>query len=81
MINAYDRCVFDYEDDDPEVIKLVLEQDGKSKTVYKGTLSYDDFPKKFTIKGWSENNGTVTLYKGDVATGNSYNVEFKKVRQ
>lgn len=72
---------FDYEDDDPEVIKLVLEQDGKSKTVYKGTLSYDDFPKKFTIKGWSENNGTVTLYKGDVATGNSYNVEFKKVRQ
>ena len=38
-------------------------------------------PKKFSIKGWSENNGTVTLYKGDVATGNSYNVEFKKVRQ
>lgn len=72
---------FDYEDDAPEVIKLVLEQDGKSKTVYKGTLSYDDFPKKFSIKGWSENNGTVTLYKGDVATGNSYNVEFKKVRQ
>lgn len=72
---------FDYEEDEPEVIKLVLEQDGKSKTVYKGTLSYDDFPKKFSIKGWSENNGTVTLYKGDVATGNSYNVEFKKVRQ
>ena len=72
---------FDYEDDEPAVIKLVLEQDGKSKTVYKGTLSYDDFPKKFSIKGWSENNGTVTLYKGDVATGNSYNVEFKKVRQ
>ena len=72
---------FDYEDDEPEVIKLVLEQDGKTKTIYKGTLSYDDFPKKFSIKGWSENNGTVTLYKGDVATGNSYNVEFKKVRQ
>lgn len=72
---------FDYEDDEPAIIKLVLEQDGKSKTVYKGTLSYDDFPKKFSIKGWSENNGTVTLYKGDVATGNSYNVEFKKVRQ
>ena len=72
---------FDYEDDEPAVIKLVLEQDGKTKTIYKGTLSYDDFPKKFSIKGWSENNGTVTLYKGDVATGNSYNVEFKKVRQ
>lgn len=72
---------FDYEDDDSAIIKLVLTQDGKSKTVYSGTLSYSDFPKKFTITGWSENNGTVTMCKGDDVVEGSYNVEFKKVAQ
>ncbi len=72
---------FEYEDDDPAMIKLVLTQDGKSKTVYSGTLSYDDFPKKFTITGWSENNGTITMCKGDDVVDGSYNVEFKKVVQ
>ncbi len=71
---------FDYEDESA-MIKLVLTQDGKKKTVWKGTLTYDDFPKKFSVEGWSENNGTVTLYKDDIATGSSYNVEFKKVKQ
>lgn len=72
---------FEYEDEEPAVIKLVLTQDGKSRTVYKGTLSYSDFPKKFTINGWSENNGTVTVCKGDDVLDGSYNVEFKKVAQ
>lgn len=72
---------FDYEDEEPAIIKLVLEQDGKSRTVWKETLEYKDFPKKFTIEGWSDNNGTVTLCKGDQTIGGSYNVEFKKVRQ
>ncbi|MDD7403205.1 MAG: Stk1 family PASTA domain-containing Ser/Thr kinase [Butyribacter sp.] len=72
---------FEYPDEDPAMIKLVLTQDGKSRTVYKGTLSYDDFPKKFTIKGWSENNGTITVCKGDDVLDGSYNVEFKKVAQ
>ena len=34
---------------------------------------------KFEFEGWSENNGTITLYKDDEATGNSYYVEFEKV--
>ncbi len=51
------------------------------KTVWDGVLGYDDFPKKFEIEGWSENNGTVTLYRDDEATGNSYNVEFKRTRE
>lgn len=72
---------FDYEDEEPAMIKLVLEQDGKSQTVWKGKLSYSDFPKSFTIKGWSENNGKVTLCKNDQEVGSSYSVEFKKVRQ
>lgn len=70
---------FEYEDEEPAVIKLVLTQDGKSRTVFNGTLSYNDFPKKFTIYGWSENNGTITVCKGDDVLDGSYNVEFKKV--
>ncbi|MDE6852259.1 MAG: PASTA domain-containing protein, partial [Lachnospiraceae bacterium] len=70
---------FDYEDEDPAVIKLVMEQDGKSRPVYSGTLSYNDFPKEFPIEGWSDNNGTVKLFKNDQQIGGTYNVEFKKV--
>ena len=56
-----------------------MEQDGKSRAVYSGTLSYGDFPREFPIKGWSENNGKVTLFKNDQQIGGTYNVEFKKV--
>ncbi len=69
---------FEYAEDDPATIKLVLTQDGSTKTVWKGTLSYSDFPRKFTIQGWSENNGTVTVCKND-QPGETYNVEFSKV--
>ncbi len=70
---------FDFADD-KGLITLVLTQDGTKKTVWEGELSYDDFPRKFEVTGWSENNGTVTLFLDGAATGNSYNVEFKKVR-
>ena len=71
---------FDFPEDSGK-ITLVLMQDGDKKTVWDGVLGYDDFPKKFEIEGWSENNGTVTLYRDDEATGNSYNVEFKRTRE
>lgn len=71
---------FDYEGESG-VIKLVLAQDGKSRTVYNGTLGYEDFPRSFTINGWSDNNGTVTVSKDDkIIDGVSFNVEFKKVQ-
>ncbi len=70
---------FDFADD-KGTITLVLTQDGVKKTVWEDELGYDDFPRKFEITGWSENNGTVTLFLDGAATGNSYNVEFKKVR-
>ena len=71
---------FDYEEESG-VIKLVLSQDGKSRTVYEGTLGYEDFPKSFTINGWSDNNGTVTISRDDkILDGVSFNVEFKKVQ-
>ena len=65
-------------DEDPATIKLVLTQDGTTKTVWTGTLGYGDFPKSFSIQGWSDNNGTVTVYKDDSDTGISLNVEFTK---
>lgn len=71
---------FDFPEDSG-IIKLVLMQDGDKKTVWEGELGYDDFPKKFEIEGWSENNGTVTVYRDDEATGNSYNVEFKRTSE
>lgn len=71
---------FEYEDDQAS-IKLILTQDGKSKTVYHGKLGYNDFPKKFTINGWSDNNGTITMSKDDDLVGGSWNIEFKKVAQ
>lgn len=71
---------FDFPEDSGK-ITLVLMQDGTKKTVWEDVLCYDDFPKKFEIEGWSENNGTVTLYRDDEATGNSYNVEFKRTRE
>lgn len=71
---------FEYEGESA-VIKLVLSQDGKSRTVYRETLSYEDFPRSFTIEGWSDNNGTVTISKDNrVLDGISFNVEFKKVQ-
>lgn len=72
---------FDYESEPSAVIKLVLEQDGKSRPVRSETLSYGDFPKEFLIEGWSENNGKVTLFKNDQQIGGTYNVEFKKVKK
>lgn len=70
---------FEYEDEDPAVIKLILTQDGKSQTVYNGTLSYKDFPKKFTINGWSESTGTLSMSKDGVMIDSTFDIEFRRV--
>lgn len=69
---------FEYEGEE-DTIKLVLTQDGKSRTVFKGRLSYSDFPRSFDVTGWSDNNGTITMCKGDDLVDGSWNIEFKKV--
>ena len=68
---------FSSPDEDPAMIKVVLTQDGKSQAVWSGTLQYDDFPKEFPIKGWSENSGTITVSK-DGQTIGTYSVDFQK---
>lgn len=72
---------FEYEDEDPAEIKLILTQDNKSKTVFTGTLSYSDFPKKFTVYGWSESTGTLAISKDGVIIDGSYDIEFEKVAE
>lgn len=69
---------FESEDDDPAMFKVVLSQDGKTQSVWSGTLSYDDFPKEFPVKGWSENSGTISISKDGQNIGN-YTVDFQKV--
>lgn len=71
---------FDYEDESPATIKLVLKQDGKSEIVASEKLEYNDFPKTFSFEGWSESAGTVVVYKGGKKVGN-YSVKFSKVKK
>lgn len=72
---------FSSPDEEPATIKLVLTQDGQSRPVWKGTLSYNDFPREFPIEGWSENTGTVTVSKNGENIGGSYSVDFTKVKK
>lgn len=71
---------FEYEDDAPAEINIMLTQDGVQKVVLTETLSYNDFPKKITVEGSSDKPGIITLYKdGNLVSGISYEVTFKKV--
>ncbi len=70
---------FEYEDEEPAVIKLILTQDGKSQTVFNGTLSYKDFPKKFTVNGWSDSTGQLTISKAGVVLDPVFDIEFKRI--
>lgn len=70
---------FEYEDEEAAVIKLILTQDGKSRTVYNGTLSYKDFPKKFTVNGWSDSTGQISISKDGIVLDSVFDIEFKRI--
>ena len=71
---------FEYADEEPAQIDIVLTQDGVQTQVYSEVLSYDDFPKKITVQGSSEGTGTITVYKDkNIVSGASYTITFKKV--
>ena len=72
---------FEYPEEDPATITLVLSQNGyEDKQVWKGTLSYSDFPKAFPVEGSAEGSATVVLYKNGEAIGDPYTVILEAVR-
>lgn len=77
-----DNC-FDYETDPAATIKIVLSQDGKTKTILNRTLTYNDFPLPISedeVIGFSGSQGELIVYK-DSRRVDSYNVTFKKVAE
>lgn len=72
---------FDYETDPAATIKLVLSQDGQTKTILNKSMQYSDFPLSLTaddVIGFSSSQGELIVYK-DSRRVDSYNVTFKKV--
>lgn len=72
---------FDYETDPEATIKIVLSQDGKTKTILNRSLSHIDFPLSISgdeVIGFSGSQGELIVYK-DSKRVDSYNVTFKKV--
>lgn len=69
---------FEYEDEEG-TIKLVLTQDGKSKTVYESVATYDSFPLTVDLLVENGSDGTINMYLDGVKTGESYLISFTKV--
>ena len=78
-----DSNPFDYETDPAATIKIVLSQDGKTKTILNRTLTYNDVPLSISedeVIGYSASQGELIVYK-DSRRVDSYNVTFKKVAE
>ena len=72
---------FDYETDPAATIKLVLSQDGQTKTILNRSMTHMDFPLSLSgdeVIGFSGSQGELIVYK-DSKRVDSYNVTFKKV--
>lgn len=69
-------------EDETGTIKLILKQDGKSKTIYEESHSLGDFPlPSIQIEGYSTSNGQVYMYLDGERVGGPYTVSFKKVAE
>ena len=60
------------------IVKMVLSQSSKTKTIYEYTTSRVDFPLSVDFVGYVEGNGVVTVYV-DGNEYDSYNVYLEKV--
>ena len=63
------------------MIKIVLNQDGQTKTILNRSLTHMDFPLSLSgdeVTGFSGSQGELIVYK-DSKRVDSYNVTFKKV--
>lgn len=69
-------------EDETGNIKLILKQDGKSKTVYEGSHSLGDFPLNVgVIEGYSASTGEIYMYLDGKCVGGPYSVKFTKVAE
>ncbi|SFR95627.1 Stk1 family PASTA domain-containing Ser/Thr kinase [Anaeromicropila populeti] len=68
---------FEFEDE-TGIVEIVLEQDGKKKTVYNSEADMSTFPFDLTITGYSESDGTLTTYV-DGEEVNEQTISFDKV--
>lgn len=69
------------DEDESGSIKVVLEQDGKSKRVYSGNCYMSSFPLFIgDFEGYSDSDGTLVVYLDDVEVSRQ-GVSFKKVAE
>lgn len=71
-------------DDDSQSgeIKIVLTQDGQTKTVLQQICDIYDFPLALSeIEGFSESTGTLQMYLDGAAVGDAVSISFVKVEQ
>lgn len=72
---------FDFQDEMGDV-KIVLVQDGKSKTVFEENVSAVDFPLVIgDIEGSSDSQGSLVMYLNEENLGEVQTVQFTKVEQ
>lgn len=71
---------FEYEDDEPGTLTVVLIQDGKSTTVREAEVSYEDFPYAVEVSGSSESTGEIKVYLDGKQFGGAYTVSFEKYK-
>lgn len=68
-------------EDETGVVKLILKQDGKSKTIYEESHSLGDFPlPAIEVEGYSDSQGEVYMYLDGVLV-NEYTITFQKVAE
>ena len=69
-------------EDETGIVKLILKQDGKSKTIYEESHSLGDFPlPTIEVEGYSTSSGQVYMYLDGQLVGGPYTVSFKKVAE
>ena len=69
-------------EDETGVIKLILKQDGKSKTIYEESHSLGDFPlPTIEVEGYSSSAGEVYMYLDGELVGGPYTITFQQVAE
>lgn len=69
-------------EDETGIIKLILKQDGKTKTIYEASHGLADFPLSISdVEGYSTSTGQIYMYLDGRSVGGPYNITFKQVEE